>query len=155
MVAGRPALLEIEEADELRSIPAVRTVIPRVWGYRFLPSIRGNLTIVGVNTSDGDDVAVSEGRLPRTGQEIAIGSALAQALALRIGDEFALVSDGQLIFSTVVGLCDESSAIRSADLAAGLVSGAPSAALRKAKFPFTSKHCRTCLASSNVNQLLF
>lgn len=116
LVAGRPALIDAEVAESLRDIPAVRSVEPRVWGYYFFTALEANVTIVGAEPDADLDVAVAEGRLPRSGREVAIGEALADLLGLRVGDEMGVPIDGEIVFSDVVGTFGTASAIRSADL---------------------------------------
>jgi len=117
LVAGRPALIPESAATELEDIPTVRRVRPRVWGYYFFTALESNVTIVGF---DGDaealDVAVANGRLPREGNEVAIGEGLSDLMGLRVGDEMGVPVGGEVIFSRVVGTFGAESAIRSADL---------------------------------------
>lgn len=117
LVAGRPALIPVSTAAELRDLPAVRAVEPRVWGYYFFTAIEANVTIVGATRGGPDlDVAVASGRLPREGREVAVGAGLADLLGLRVGDQLSFPLGGEVIFSDVVGTFDDASAIRSADL---------------------------------------
>ncbi|HJK99627.1 MAG TPA: hypothetical protein RMF84_20535, partial [Polyangiaceae bacterium LLY-WYZ-14_1] len=83
-VAGRPALVDPAQAAEVASLPGVRRVRPRVWGYLFYPALPGNLTLVGLpEDADGlppapeasRDLAF-EGRAPRRAGEVALGAAL-------------------------------------------------------------------------------
>lgn len=114
LVAGRPALIDVATAEALADIPTVRAVRPRVWGYYFFIALEANVTIVGADLAP--DAAVSEGRLPRAAPEVAIGEGLAEALALRVGDEMGVPVNGEVIFSRVVGTFGDASAIRTADL---------------------------------------
>lgn len=116
LVAGRPALIEAERAAELAELPAVRRVRPRVWGYHFFRALEANVTIVGVDPEPGLDVALEAGRLPRAPGEVAVGAALADLLALRVGDELGVPIGGEVIFSDVVGTFGDASALRTVDL---------------------------------------
>ncbi|MBX3269480.1 MAG: FtsX-like permease family protein [Sandaracinaceae bacterium] len=117
LVAGRPALIAESFADELRGLPAVRAVEPRVWGYYFFAALEANVTIVGTERADPAlDAALAHGRLPREGAEVAIGEDLADHLGLRVGDAMGIPLDGDIVFSPVVGTFGGGSAIRSADL---------------------------------------
>lgn len=117
LVAGRPALIPEAAARELADIPTVRSVEPRVWGYYFFTAIEANVTIVGTERGgDALDVAVEEGRLPREGNEVAIGAGLSDLLGLRVGDEMGVPLPGEVVFSRVVGVFGDASAIRSVDL---------------------------------------
>lgn len=87
-----------------------------MWGYYFFLALEANVTIVGAAPDEALDVAVEHGRLPRRDGEVAIGSALADLLGLRVGDELGVPIDGEVVFSDVVGTFGDASALRSADL---------------------------------------
>jgi lipoprotein-releasing system permease protein len=97
LVGGRPTTIALSAVDKIRDIPSVRTVTPRVWGYVFLPSLQGNVTIVGtpkdaaaISTANG---ALSEGRDLKPGNhEMIAGVELARFLGMRPGDELGLPS---------------------------------------------------------------
>lgn len=114
LVAGRPTLIDVAATEELRGIPTVRSVRPRVWGYYFFIALEANVTILGVD--DAPDGVVRAGRLPREGNEVAIGEGLADALALRVGDEMGVPVGDEIVFSEVVGTFGDASSIRTADL---------------------------------------
>lgn len=114
LVAGRPTLIDVAVADELADIPTVRSVHPRVWGYYFFIALEANVTILGVD--EAPEAVVSDGRLPREGHEVAIGEGLAEALALRVGDEMGVPVGGEIVFSDVVGTFGDASSLRTADL---------------------------------------
>ncbi len=116
LVAGRPALIPEASAESLRDIPAVRSVEPRVWGYYFFTAIESNVTIMGFDGGADLDVEVEDGRLPRGANEVAVGDALAELLGLRVGDEMGVPIEREVVFSKVVGIFGDASAIRSADL---------------------------------------
>ncbi len=117
LVAGRPALIPAATAATLEDIPTVRDVEARVWGYYFFTAIESNVTILGTERgSEALDVAVEDGRLPRTGTEVAIGEGLAELLGLRVGDELGVPLGSEVVFSDVVGVFGDASSIRSADL---------------------------------------
>ena len=116
LVAGRPALIDEGVARELRDIPAVRSVEPRVWGYYFFRALEANVTIVGAAPDESLDVVLERGRLPRADGEVAIGAALAELLGLRVGDELGVPIGGEVRFSDVVGTFGDASALRTADL---------------------------------------
>ncbi|MCZ7682374.1 MAG: ABC transporter permease [Sandaracinaceae bacterium] len=116
LVAGRPALIEASLAEPLADIPAVRRVTPRVWGYYFFRALEANVTIVGAAPDEALDVALERGRLPRGDGEVAVGTALADLLGLRVGDELGVPMGDEVIFSDVVGTFGDASALRTADL---------------------------------------
>lgn len=95
LVGGRPSTISTQEAAKLADIASVRTVVPRVWGYVFLPSLQGNVTIVG--TSKGAQPlslasgVLAEGRDINPGaHEMIAGAELAKFLGMRPGDELGL-----------------------------------------------------------------
>ena len=95
LVGGRPTTIPAAEAAKLVDIPSVRAVTPRVWGYVFLPSLQGNVTIVG--TSRGAQPlslangVLAEGRdLAPGAHEMIAGAELARFLGMRPGDELGL-----------------------------------------------------------------
>ncbi len=116
LVAGRPALIEESAARALEDIPAVRRVVPRVWGYYFFRALEANVTVVGAAPDERLDVALERGRMPRRAGEVAVGAALADLLGLRVGDELGVPMGGEVIFSDVVGTFGDASALRTADL---------------------------------------
>jgi ABC-type lipoprotein release transport system permease subunit len=97
LVGGRPSTLRAEDANKIRDIAAVRAVTPRVWGYVFLPSLQGNITVVGaragappISVADG---VLAEGRdLTPGAHEMIVGAELAKFLGLRPGDVLGLPS---------------------------------------------------------------
>jgi ABC-type lipoprotein release transport system permease subunit len=126
LVGGRPTTVPRARADELRDIASVRTVVPRVWGYVFLPSLQGNVTIVG---APGEPLSVANGVLAE-GRDLApgrhemiAGAELARVLGMRPGDELRLPVPGAHAMKLVgtfrskldlwtadVVLCDEADA---------------------------------------------
>ncbi|MDB4936475.1 MAG: transporter, permease protein [Labilithrix sp.] len=95
LVGGRPTTISAADAAKLTDIPSVRSVTPRVWGYVFLPSLQGNVTIVGTSKgapplSMGNGV-LAEGRdLAPGAHEMIAGAELARFLGMRPGDELGL-----------------------------------------------------------------
>lgn len=130
LVAGRPTTIAMSSVDKIRGIPSVRAVTPRIWGYVFLPSLQGNVTIVGtpkgapaLSMANG---SLSEGRdLTPGAHEMIAGVELARFLGMRPGDELGLPSadprakpmklvgtfDSRLdLWTADVVLCDEDDA---------------------------------------------
>jgi len=121
VIAGRPALIEVDSVERLRGLPAVRSVRARVWGYLFVPSLEANVTIVGASPGElGDTLtdSIVEGRRPRPGaeRECIAGDALARRLGLRPGDGIALPVHGEIRVLDAVGLFHAESALHSADV---------------------------------------
>lgn len=122
LVAGRPALVDRSVASAIRQIPGVIGVRPRVWGYYFIPSLQGNLTVVGVDPARADvrrDLGrIVRGRGLRAGSrgEMVLGDALAKFLGTEIGDEIGLPGEGaRPVFLTTVGFFESESALWTAD----------------------------------------
>ena len=95
LVGGRPATISAGEATKLDDVPAVKKVVPRVWGYVFLPALQGNVTIVGT-AKDASPLSVANGVLDegrditRGAHEMIAGRELARFLGMQPGDELAL-----------------------------------------------------------------
>lgn len=101
LVGGRPALVDVASAETLRPLPGVASVRPRVWGYLFLASLQGNVTIVGQSAGapakggDGGAMLAEGAPLGPSGQgECVLGLRLADALGVRVGDKIALPKAG-------------------------------------------------------------
>ncbi|HEU4413082.1 MAG TPA: ABC transporter permease [Polyangiaceae bacterium] len=105
LVGGRPALVDVASAEALRPLPGVASVRPRVWGYLFLASLQGNVTIVGGSgapaagapggapPADGG-AALAQGVMLRGPGECVLGLRLAEALGVRVGDKVAFPAAG-------------------------------------------------------------
>lgn len=97
LVGGRPTTISAAELAKIADIPSVRNVTPRVWGYFFLPSLQGNVTIIGTS-KNAQPLSVAggvlaEGRDITAGEhEMIAGTELATFLGLRPGDELGLPS---------------------------------------------------------------
>lgn len=97
LVAGRPALIDHEDAEALRALPSVRRVDERVWGYLYQPALEGNVVVIGVAPAASATLMAELGfseASPGTGlgdEEIFVGTTLAATLGLRAGDRLALV----------------------------------------------------------------
>jgi ABC-type lipoprotein release transport system permease subunit len=130
LVGGRPTTIASASVDKIKNIPSVRTATPRVWGYVFLPSLQGNVTIVGT-AKDAPALSMANGTLAE-GRDLAPGAhemiagvELARFLGMRPGDELGLPSadprakpmklvgtfDSRLdLWTADVVLCDEDDA---------------------------------------------
>lgn len=95
LVGGRPATISAADGAKLADIPSVRTVTARVWGYMFLPSLQGNVTIVGTapgasNLSVANGVLADGRDVSRGAHEMIAGAELARFLGMHVGDELNL-----------------------------------------------------------------
>jgi len=97
LVGGRPTTIATSEVQKISDIPSVRSVTPRVWGYFFLPSLQGNVTIIGT-VPDAQPLSIANGVLAEGrditpgAHEMIAGAELARFLGLRPGDELGLPS---------------------------------------------------------------
>lgn len=95
IVGGRPATIGVADAHALEDIPAVKSVVPRVWGYVFLPALQGNVTIIGT-PKDASPLSVANGVLEQGRDiepgkhEMIVGNELARFLGMQLGDELGL-----------------------------------------------------------------
>jgi ABC-type lipoprotein release transport system permease subunit len=98
LIGGRPSVVVLglgETERGIRDIPSVRSVVPRIWGYVFLPAISGNLTIIGTPSGERSlsvaNGVLAEGRDVIEGaHEMVLGTELARLLGMQVGDELAL-----------------------------------------------------------------
>jgi ABC-type lipoprotein release transport system permease subunit len=139
LVAGRSSTISAAAAEAVHGFSSVRKVTPRVWGYLFLPSVAGNVTIVGVPPGT-DALSVAQGALAKGrdlvvgAHEMIVGSGLARLLGLELGDRLGLPSpdpEGHPLmlvgtfasnvdlFTSDVVLCDETDARSLLGLPAG------------------------------------
>jgi ABC-type lipoprotein release transport system permease subunit len=123
LVAGRPALIEERHAKALGQIPGVTAVEPRVWGYYFVPTLAGNFTVVGLDTTMANPQSSSwasavEGRLPRPGSrdEVVMGKSLARFLGLELGDGVIMPVGEHRITMELVGTFRSPVALWTADV---------------------------------------
>jgi ABC-type lipoprotein release transport system permease subunit len=122
LVAGRPATLKLADAKALEQIPSVSRIEPRVWGYLFLPSLQGNVTVVGVREGSAaltvaPNGALAAGKdLAHGAHEMVAGTTLARALGLRVGDGLQLPSAGPSPLLTLAGTFDSSVELYAADV---------------------------------------
>jgi len=123
LVGGRPALVDASELGFVSSMPGVRRVEARVWGYVFIGSLRANVTVVG-RRSDSVDLglvrgALATGRDLRPGERGAalLGKSLADLLRVREGDAMSLPSaDKDPPVLTVIGTFDSPVALYTSDV---------------------------------------
>ena len=139
LVGGRSSTISAAASDSIRGLSSVRSVVPRVWGYIFLPSVAGNVTIIGVAPGapaiSATAGSFAKGRdLVAGSHEMIAGSGLASLLGLDVGDRLGLPSpDPEAqpltlvgtfassvdLFTSDVVLCDEADARSLLGLASG------------------------------------
>jgi len=85
---GRPAPVPLAAAEQLRAVPGVASVAPRILGRIELGAEHVEAVVLGV-PAEGLPAALEcvEGRLPRAGagNELVVGSDMARRLHLRVG----------------------------------------------------------------------
>lgn len=105
LAGGRPSLVDARLAKAFAGFAGVRVAAPRVWGYLFLPSLSGNVTVVSrAPTLDLGGARLVEGALPEPGERgrCAVGRELAKAIGVRVGDKLVLPDRGETGASCVV-----------------------------------------------------
>jgi lipoprotein-releasing system permease protein len=123
LVGGRPGLIDPNLVAFVADMPGVQRVVPRVWGYVFLPSLRANVTVIA-RRDEAIDLGVVRGALmsgrdARPGERGAavIGKSLADLLRVREGDVMSLPSaDPDTPALTVVGVFGSPVALYTSDV---------------------------------------
>ena len=106
---GRPAPVPLEAVGDVRAIPGVREVVPRIVGEVRLGRDDVSAVLVGLPLEHlPSGTGLVAGRLPAVGasHELVVGAALARRLALRVGSKippFYRNDAGERV-STVVGV---------------------------------------------------
>jgi ABC-type lipoprotein release transport system permease subunit len=122
LIAGRPTTIDAASQKQIVDIPSVKSVVPRVWGYVFLPALQGNVTIVGtpkgapaLSVANG---TLAEGRdLAPGAHEMIAGVELARFLGMLPGDELGLPSaDPRAHAMKLVGTFDSKLDLWTADV---------------------------------------
>ena len=114
---GRHDLIPVSVIDTIREIPGVGEVTPRYWGYYFDSLTGGNYTLVGLEGGGSSSLSMLEGELPSEAMSCAIGSGVARALKLAVGDELALIDSRNIgVLFDVVGIFVSESDLLTNDL---------------------------------------
>ena len=118
LVAGRASVVDPALVPAIQRIPAVKSVVPRVWGYLFLASVQSNLTVVG--SSSRSPIALVAGRDldPTARGEAVLGKELAQILGLRAGDHLLVPAPSHAVVDViVVGIFSSATSLYTSDVA--------------------------------------
>ena len=118
LVAGRASVVDPALVPAIQRIPAVKSVVPRVWGYLFLASVQSNLTVVG--SSSRSPIALVAGRDldPTARGEAVLGKELAQTLGLRAGDHLLVPAPSHAVVDViVVGIFSSATSLYTSDVA--------------------------------------
>lgn len=90
LVGGRPALVPQSWQSTIEGRPGVARVVPRVWGYLFLPALQGNVTVMGLTPQPEalPPGLLAEGHLPsiQDKESCVLGRELAKVLGVQAGD---------------------------------------------------------------------
>jgi ABC-type lipoprotein release transport system permease subunit len=114
---GRHDLIPVSMAEAIREIPGVGEVTPRYWGYYFDALTGGNYTLIGLEGGGSPSLSMLEGGLPSAVASCAIGSGVASARQLEIGDELVLIDSRNIgVTFDVVGIFVSESDILTNDL---------------------------------------
>jgi ABC-type lipoprotein release transport system permease subunit len=114
---GRHDLIPVSVIETIREIPGVGEVSPRYWGYYFDALTEGNYTLIGLEGGGSSGLSMLEGELPSAIASCAIGSGVARARQLGIGDELVLIDSRNVgVTFDVVGIFVSESDILTNDL---------------------------------------
>lgn len=76
VIGGRHQLIPTEYAEKINSIPGVRRVTPRYWGYYYDALTKSNYTLLG-SGGNSSELTLLNGSLPRNNEECALGAGVA------------------------------------------------------------------------------
>jgi ABC-type lipoprotein release transport system permease subunit len=114
---GRHDLIPVSMIETIREIPGVGEVSPRYWGYYFDALTGGNYTLMGIGEGGSSGLSMLEGELPSAVASCAIGSGVASARQVGIGDELVLIDSRNVgVTFDVVGTFVSESDILTNDL---------------------------------------
>lgn len=114
-LAGRHELVPINYAETIRGIPGVTSVRPRYWGYYYDALVEANYTL---QTTDAlETLSLLSGRAPAGPGECLLGTGVAAARQVGVGDDLILVdSKGIGTPFEIVGLFSSESNLLTHDL---------------------------------------
>ena len=117
IIAGRHDLIPVDRMEAYRTLPGVEEVHARFWGYYYDAVSGSNYTVMAVPGDHDVSLRLIEGRLPNAAVECAIGQGVANARALRAGDELILVDSRNVgVAFDVVGIFNAESSLLTNDL---------------------------------------
>lgn len=90
MAAGRHDLIPVQYARTVEKISGVKKASPRHWGYYYDALTRSNYTMLGIDIGM-PGLHLVEGSLPSDKGQCAIGTGVAAARSVGVGDELIIV----------------------------------------------------------------
>jgi len=117
LTGGRHDLIPVSMIDAIQEIPGVGEVKARYWGYYFDALTEGNYTLIGIGDDGSPGLAMLEGELPTAVAACAIGSGVASARKIGIGDELVLIDSRNIgVIFDVAGIFSSESEVLTNDL---------------------------------------
>lgn len=124
IVAGRQTMIEADRSEEISKIFGVSDVMPRVWGYYYLPTLGVNFSIVGVESfskqykKELDNVVDKFSDKLVGGDNMVVGVGVLKELKkIFFNDYFYFVKpDGSLKKVNIVGTFKPSTSLESNDI---------------------------------------
>jgi lipoprotein-releasing system permease protein len=117
LIGGRHDLIPVSMVDEIREIRGVGEVRPRYWGYYYDALTEGNYTLIGIENGKSPALSMLEGELPTAFAACSIGSGVARARQIGIGDELVLINSRNIgVIFDVVGIFASESEVLTNDL---------------------------------------
>lgn len=102
-LAGRHELVPAGYAETIRALPGVAAVQPRYWGYYYDALVSANYTVQTAGDLTG--LTLVAGRAPAAGGECLLGTGVAAARQVGVGDDLILIdSRGIGVSFEIVGL---------------------------------------------------
>lgn len=113
---GRHALIPIPYKEKIASLPGVRNVTPRFWGYYYDGLVDANFTLMG----SGDNALrldLLEGKLPVKADECAVGQGVAELRGAPLGKNLILINSQNMgVLYKVTGVFRSPSSMFTNDL---------------------------------------
>lgn len=118
MAAGRHDLIPAAYADQIRELPGVKSVTPRVWGYYYDSLMKVNFTLLGIKPDEEpSDMPLFQGQLPKASRQCAVGAGIASTYGAEVGDGLVLVDARNMtLLYEITGIFEHASDMLTNDL---------------------------------------
>jgi len=117
LIAGRHDLIPASYATDISTIPGVRSVTPRAWGYYYDAVTQANFTIMGIDPGVQQKWPLLSGQMPQAADECAIGAGVAEVRGVEVEDYLILIdAEGVGVSYRVTGVFKPESSLLSNDL---------------------------------------